>query len=47
MPKLDAVVERVGALRQAMGPDFGIGVDFMAPDRPMPSNWRKNSTPFI
>jgi galactonate dehydratase len=26
--KLDQVVERVGALRQAMGPDFGIAVDF-------------------
>ncbi len=26
--KLDQVVERVGALRQAVGPDFGIAVDF-------------------
>jgi galactonate dehydratase len=26
--KLDQVVARVGALRQAMGPDFGIAVDF-------------------
>ncbi len=26
--KLDQVVERVGALRQAMGPDYGIAVDF-------------------
>jgi galactonate dehydratase len=26
--RLDEVVERVGSLRQAMGPDFGIAVDF-------------------
>ncbi|HEX4634784.1 MAG TPA: galactonate dehydratase [Rhizomicrobium sp.] len=26
--RLDAVVARIGALRQAMGPDFGIAVDF-------------------
>ncbi|HEY4077151.1 MAG TPA: galactonate dehydratase [Rhizomicrobium sp.] len=26
--KLDAVIARVGALREAMGPDFGIAVDF-------------------
>jgi galactonate dehydratase len=28
LAKLDQVVERVGSLRQAMGPDFGIAVDF-------------------
>ena len=26
--KVDAVLERVGAIREAMGPHFGIGVDF-------------------
>ena len=26
--KIDAVLERVGAIREAMGPHFGIGVDF-------------------
>jgi len=45
--KLDAVVERVGALRQAMGPDFGIGVDFHGRlHRPMAKQLAKELDPF-
>ena len=45
--KLDAVVERVGTLRQAMGPDFGIGVDFHGRlHRPMAKQLAKELDPF-
>jgi galactonate dehydratase len=45
--KLDAVVERVGALRDAMGPDFGIAVDFHGRvHRPMAKTLAKALDPF-
>ena len=43
----DAVVARVGALRQAMGPDFGIAVDFHGRvHRPMARQLAKELDPF-
>ena len=45
--KLDAVVARVGALRDAMGPDFGIAVDFHGRvHRPMAKQLAKELDPF-
>jgi len=45
--KLDQVVARVGALRQAMGPDFGIAVDFHGRvHRPMARQLAKELDPF-
>ena len=45
--KLDAVIARVGALRQAMGPDFGIAVDFHGRvHRPMAKQLAKELDPF-
>ena len=45
--KLDAVIGRVGALRQAMGPDFGIAVDFHGRvHRPMAKQLAKALDPF-
>jgi galactonate dehydratase len=45
--KLDQVVARVGALRQAMGPDFGIAVDFHGRvHRPMAKQLAKELDPF-
>jgi len=45
--KLDVVIARVGALRQAMGPDFGIAVDFHGRvHRPMAKVLAKELDPF-
>jgi galactonate dehydratase len=45
--KLDAVIARAGALRQAMGPDFGIAVDFHGRvHRPMAKQLAKELDPF-
>jgi galactonate dehydratase len=45
--KLDAVIARVGALRDAMGPDFGIAVDFHGRvHRPMAKQLAKELDPF-
>jgi galactonate dehydratase len=45
--KLDAVIARVGALRDAMGPDFGIAVDFHGRlHRPMAKVLAKELDPF-
>jgi len=45
--KLDQVVARVGALRQAMGPEFGIAVDFHGRvHRPMAKQLAKELDPF-
>jgi galactonate dehydratase len=45
--KLDAVIARVGALRAAMGPDFGIAVDFHGRvHRPMAKQLAKELDPF-
>lgn len=45
--KIDAVVERVGTLRQAMGPGFGIAVDFHGRvHRPMAKQLAKALDPF-
>jgi galactonate dehydratase len=45
--KLDQVIARVGALRQAMGPDFGIAVDFHGRvHRPMAKQLAKELDPF-
>src|SRR5579883_1768442 len=45
--KLDQVVMRVAALRQAMGPDFGIAVDFHGRlHRPMAKQLAKELEPF-
>jgi galactonate dehydratase len=45
--KLDAVIARVGALREAMGPDFGIAVDFHGRvHRPMAKVLAKELDPF-
>ncbi len=45
--KLDAVIARVGALRGAMGPDFGIAVDFHGRvHRPMAKVLAKELDPF-
>jgi galactonate dehydratase len=45
--RLDAVVARVGALRDAMGPDFGIAVDFHGRvHRPMAKQLAKELDPF-
>jgi galactonate dehydratase len=45
--KLDAVVARVGALRDAMGPEFGIAVDFHGRvHRPMAKQLAKELDPF-
>jgi galactonate dehydratase len=45
--RLDAVVARVGTLRDAMGPDFGIAVDFHGRvHRPMAKQLAKELDPF-
>jgi galactonate dehydratase len=45
--KLDAVIARVAALREAMGPDFGIAVDFHGRlHRPMAKTLAKELDPF-
>jgi galactonate dehydratase len=45
--KLDAVIARVGSLRDAMGPDFGIAVDFHGRvHRPMAKQLAKELDPF-
>ena len=45
--KLDAVVARVAAVREAMGPDFGIAVDFHGRlHRPMAKHLAKELDPF-
>src|SRR6185312_268734 len=45
--KLDAVVARVAALREAMGPDFGIAVDFHGRlHRPMAKQLARELEPF-
>jgi galactonate dehydratase len=45
--KLDAVIARVAALRQAMGPDFGIAVDFHGRlHRPMAKQLAKELDPY-
>src|SRR5580658_3693045 len=45
--KLDAVIARVGALREAMGPEFGIAVDFHGRvHRPMAKQLAKELDPF-
>ncbi|MGI6247501.1 MAG: galactonate dehydratase [Pseudochelatococcus sp.] len=45
--KVDAVLERVQAIRDAMGPDFGIGVDFHGRvHRPMAKVLAKELDPF-
>jgi len=45
--KLDAVIARVAALREAMGPDFGIAVDFHGRlHRPMAKQLAKELDPF-
>ena len=45
--KVDAVLERVGAIRDAMGPHFGIGVDFHGRvHRPMAKVLAKQLEPF-
>lgn len=45
--RLDAVIARVGALRDAMGPDFGIAVDFHGRvHRPMAKQLAKALDPF-
>jgi galactonate dehydratase len=45
--KLDAVIARVGALRDAMGPEFGIAVDFHGRlHRPMAKVLAKELNPF-
>lgn len=45
--RLDQVVARVGALRQAMGPEFGIAVDFHGRvHRPMAKQLAKELDPF-
>jgi len=45
--KIDAVLERVGALREAMGPEFGIAVDFHGRlHRPMAKVLAKELDPY-
>ena len=45
--KIDAAVERIGAVRDAMGPEFGIGVDFHGRlHRPMAKAMAKALDPF-
>lgn len=45
--KIDAVLERVAAIREAMGPNFGIGVDFHGRvHRPMAKVLAKELEPF-